>query len=74
MIEEINDQLSCPNDYPEFGGSEVTEVIFLEWKNGLLAFKVEWGNTITTTWELLKYMQQDYPKMTVRYIVGGVGR
>lgn len=31
--------------------------------------QVSMGDTSTTTWEILKDIRQDEPKMTVRYIV-----
>ena len=68
MIEDINNQLSCPYQNPEFGRLGATQKISHEWKYGFLTFDVRLGDTRTTTWEILKEMWQYHPKMTAIYI------
>ena len=68
MAREINDHLSRPDEAEGIGGSTVMEIVAHEWKLGHVHFKVQWS-TNQTTWEHIKDMREDYPKMTARYIV-----
>ena len=67
-IKEVNDHLSRPDEAEGIGGSWVTEIIAHDWRLGQAHFKAQW-NGGQTTWEHLKEMREDYPKMTAQYIV-----
>ena len=68
MVKEVNDYLSRPDEAEGIGGSKVMEIVKHDWKNGAAHFKVTWSSG-ETTWEHLKDMREDYPRMTARYIV-----
>ena len=44
-------------------------IIKHDWKLGLLYFRVDWKSS-DITWESMKEMQEEYPRMTDQYIVG----
>ena len=67
-IKEINDHLSRPDEAEGIGGSCVMEIVGHDWKLGQVHFKAKW-NSGQTTWEHLKDMREDYPRMTAQYIV-----
>ena len=67
-VKEVNDHLSRPDEAEGIGGSNVQEIIGHDWRNGQVHFKVDWSSG-DTSWEHLKDMREDYPKMTARYIV-----
>ena len=67
-VREVNDHLSRPDEAEGIGGSSVQEIIAYDWRNGQAHFKVQWSSG-DTTWEHLKDMREDYPKMTAQYIV-----
>ena len=69
MATEVNDHLSRPDEAEGVGGSNVVEIVSHDWKLGHLQFKVRWSSDDTTSWEHIKDMREDYPKMTARYIV-----
>jgi len=68
MATEVNDHLSRPDEAEGIGGSNVVEIVSHDWKLGHLQFKVRWSSN-ETTWEHIKDMREDYPKMIARYIV-----
>ena len=67
-VKEVNDHLSRPDEAKGIGGSNLQEIIGHDWRNGQVHFKVDWSSG-DTSWEHLKDMREDYPKMTARYIV-----
>ena len=69
MIDEVNDHFSRPDEMDGIGGSFVKDIVGHDWKLGLLTFKVEWSDN-STSWESLKEMKEDYPRITDQYIVG----
>ena len=68
MIDEVNDHFSRPDEMDGIGGSFVKDIVGHDWKLGLLTFKVEWSDN-STSWESLKEMKEDYPRITDQYIV-----
>ena len=68
MVTEVNDQLSRPDEQSTVGGSGITEIIAHQWKLGYPIFKVKWSSG-DTSWETLKDMREDHPRMTARYIL-----
>lgn len=68
MIKAINDQFSRPDEVPNIGGSTVVGVEAHEWRNGSLQFKVLWSDG-DTSWELLRDLREDHPRLVARYIV-----
>ena len=68
-VTEINNHLSRPDEAEGIGGSCVKEIVAQNWRIGVAHFKVEWDSG-DTTWEHLRYMREDYPRMTAQYIVG----
>ena len=68
MVTEVNDQLSRPDEQSTIGGSGITEIIAYQWKLGYPVFKVKWSSG-DTSWETLKDMREDQPRMTARYIL-----
>ena len=67
-VKEINDHLSWPDEAAGIGGSCVQEIVGHDWRLGQIHFKVRWNHG-DTSWEHLKDMHEDYPRMTARYIV-----
>ena len=68
-VKEVNDHFSRPDEAEGIGGSCVEEIIGHDWRLGVVHFKVSWSGG-NTTWEHLKDMREDYPRMTAQYIVG----
>ena len=68
MAREVNDELSCTDEAAGLGGSKVMKIVQHDWKFGHLHLKVLWSSG-QTSWEQLKDMREDYPKITARYIV-----
>jgi len=68
MATKVNDHLSRLDEAEGISGSNVVEIVLHDWKLGHLQIKVCWSSNYTT-WEHIKDMREDYPKMTVRYIV-----
>ena len=68
-IDEINDHLSRPDEMEGIGGSLVKEILGHDFKHGVLRFKIQWNNG-DTSWESLRDMKQDYPRLTAQYLVG----
>ena len=68
-IKETNDHLSRPDEAEGIGGSCVEEIVAHDWRLGQVHFKVQWSGG-DTTWEHLKDMREDYPRLTAQYIVG----
>lgn len=68
MIDEVNCHLSRPNESEGIGGSHIDEILEHDWQEGHPHFKVHWSDN-STTWEHLKDMREDYPRMTAQYIV-----
>ena len=66
---EINDHLFRPAENEGIGGSNVEEIIGHDWKLGQVHFRVKWSGGNTLSWEHLKDMREDYPRMTAQYIV-----
>jgi hypothetical protein len=76
MTSEINDYLDTNESAASgVGGAHVTKIVGHNWMDGRLKLKVTWA-TEQTTWEELRDMKEDHPKMTAEYIVstGGVSR
>ena len=65
----MNDHLSRPDESEGIGGSSVQEIVAHDWKLGQAHFKVQWSSG-DTSWEHIKDMREDYPRMTAQYIVG----
>ena len=59
-MNEVNDYLSRPYESEGIGGSNVTEIVVHDWRNGQVHFKVKW-NSGNTSWEHLRDMRQDHP-------------
>ena len=68
-VTKINNNLSRPDEAEGIGGSCVKEIVAHNWRIGVAHFKVEWESG-DTTWEHLRDMREDYPRMTSQYIVG----
>ena len=68
MVTEINNQFSRPDEVPAIGDSKVVRVLTHEWKLGQLHFKIEWSDE-STSWESLKDMKEDNPRMVAKYVV-----
>ena len=68
MAREVNDEFSCPDEAAGLGGSKVIKIVQHDWKFGHLHLKVLWSSG-QTSWEQLKDMREDHPKITARYIV-----
>ena len=68
MVQEVNDHLSRPEEGPDIGGSGVTRIILHDWRLGYLHLKVQWSSG-QTSWEHIRDMREDYPRLTARYIV-----
>eukprot|EP00957_Ditylum_brightwellii_P202382 15329920-Ditylum_brightwellii.AAC.1 len=61
-VTDINGQLSRPDETTDVGGSGVTEIVGPQWGYGQLSLKILWSGR-DTTWENLKDMCQDHPRM-----------
>ena len=67
-VKEVNDHLSRPDEMEGIGGSCVQEIVGHDWRLGQAHFKVQWSSG-NTSWEHLKDMREDYPRMTAQYVV-----
>ena len=68
MLNEINNQLSRPDEVPEIGGSTVANILVHEWRMGQLHFKALWSDN-STSWESIKDLKEDHPCIVAKYIV-----
>ena len=68
-INEVNDHLSRPDKSSDIGGSCVKEIVAHDWRLGQPHFKVGWSSG-DVTWEHIRDMREDYPRLTAQYIVG----
>eukprot|EP00957_Ditylum_brightwellii_P032288 2446180-Ditylum_brightwellii.AAC.1 len=68
QITKINDQLSRSDETTNVGGSGVTEIVGHQWWYGQLCLKIQWSGS-DTTWENLKDMCQDHPRITAHYVL-----
>ena len=67
-INEINNELSCKGEAPLIGGSIIKDIINHKWGLGRLILKIQWSSE-DTSWEGIRDMRQDNPRMTMRYIL-----
>ena len=68
MIPEINDTLSSGRKEVRVGGAMLTNIIDDIWKEGTLTLKVQWDNE-DTTWETLRYLKEDHPRLVASYLI-----
>ena len=67
-VKEVNYHLSRPDEMEGIGVSCVQEIVGYDWRLGQAHFKVQWSSG-DTSWEYLKEMREDYPRMTAQYVV-----
>jgi Reverse transcriptase (RNA-dependent DNA polymerase) len=67
MTDEVNNQL-LDAESSEVGGARVTAILKHEWYQGELKLNVQW-DTEESTWERLRDMKEDHPRLTAQYIV-----
>ena len=67
MGKEVYDSLS-PSESATVGGGKAVAIAAHDWREGRLRLKVVWS-TDDTSWEELRDMKEDYPRMTAQYIV-----
>jgi hypothetical protein len=68
MVNEINDQFSRPDKSPHIGGgSIVVGVCAHKWELGQLYFQVRMSCNDETSWESLRDLQKDCPRLVTQY-------
>jgi hypothetical protein len=68
MEREVNAEYATHENESPIGGAYVTSIVGHNWIEGHLKLKVEW-TTEQTTWEELKDLKEDQPRLTANYIV-----
>jgi hypothetical protein len=69
MTDEVNEAFSEQAASPSgIGGVHVKCIVGHNWIEGRLKMKVEWSSE-QSSWEELRDMKEDYPKMTASYLV-----
>ena len=68
IIPEINNALSLGRKEFRVGGAMLTNIIDDKWKEGTLTLKFQWDNE-DTTWETLRDLKEDHPRMVALYLI-----
>ena len=65
---ELNNEYSRLDEIPTIGGSIIQEIVAHDWRLGSLELKVKYSSG-DTSWEKLRDLQADHPRMVAQYIV-----
>jgi hypothetical protein len=68
MSREVNAEFATHEDESMIGGAQITNIVGHNWIEGRLKLKAEWS-TEQMTWEELKDLKEDQPRLTANYIV-----